>query len=70
MTTIDRCIAKAIFMLATNPDMPVVYLSADQAEKACGGGMQWSGFCEAYPMIKYFVSNGSSGLSEWNGRIS
>ena len=69
MTQIDRCIAKTMLLLAGNADAPAVYLSADQAEKGCGGGMQWSGFCEANPMIKYFVSTGHAdfrnGMAEY-----
>lgn len=69
MTDIDRCIAKIMFLLASNPETPAVYLSADQADKACGGGMQWSGFCEANPMIPYFVSTGHkdfrNGMAEY-----
>jgi Uncharacterised ArCR, COG2043 len=58
LTSLDRCIAKAMFLIAGNFEAPPVYLDADQAEKGCGGGMQWSGFCEANPMIRYFVSIG------------
>ncbi|HME53519.1 MAG TPA: DUF169 domain-containing protein [Candidatus Lokiarchaeia archaeon] len=69
LSEIDRCIAKVMFLLASNSEMPPVYLSADQADKACGGGMQWSGFCEANPMIPYFVSTGHkdfrNGMAEY-----
>jgi hypothetical protein len=69
LTSIDRCIAKVMFLLAGHPEAPAVYLSADQAEKGCGGGMQWSGFCEANPMIKFFVSTGTpefrNGMAEY-----
>nr|MDO8110147.1 DUF169 domain-containing protein [Candidatus Sigynarchaeota archaeon] len=69
LTTIDRCIAKALLKMALVTDTPPVYLNADQADKACGGGMQWSGFCEANPMIKYFVSTGHkdfrNGIAEY-----
>src|SRR5271157_4208265 len=69
LTSVDRCIEKVMFILAGHPEAPPVYLSADQAEKGCGGGMQWSGFCEANPMIKYFVSTGHqefrNGMAEY-----
>lgn len=69
LAEIDRCIAKVMFLLASNSETPPVYLSADQADKACGGGMQWSGFCEASPMIPYFVSTGHkdfrNGMAEY-----
>src|SRR4030042_2891412 len=58
ITSIDRCVAKAMFKMASTPTIPPAYLSADQAGKGWPGGMQWTGFCEANPMIKYFVSTG------------
>ncbi len=58
ITSIDRCIAKAMFKMASTPTIPPAYMSADQTGKGCPGGMQWTGFCEANPMIKYFVSSG------------
>jgi hypothetical protein len=69
LTEINRCIARVMFMLASDAEQPAVYLSADQAEKGCGGGMQFSGFCEANPMIPYFVSTGRAdfrnGMAEY-----
>ncbi len=69
ITSIDRCLAKAMFKVATTPTLPPVYLDAGQAEKGCPGGMQWTGFCEANPMIKYFVSTGHkefrNGMAEY-----
>ena len=55
-------------MLATNPRHARGYLSADQAEKACGrNAMEW--ILRAYPMIKYFVSTGDpdfrNGMAEY-----
>ena len=42
---------------------------ADQAEKRVGAECNGSGFCESYPMIKYFVSTGHpdfrNGMAEY-----
>ncbi len=69
ITSIDRCLAKAMFKVATSPTLPPVYLDASQAAKGCPGGMQWTGFCDANPMIKYFVSTGHkdfrNGMAEY-----
>ncbi len=69
LTSIDRCVAKAMFMAALKPSIPPMHLDASQAKNACPGGMQWTGYCEANPMIKYFVSTGHkdfrNGLAEY-----
>ena len=69
LTTYDRCIAKVMFWLAGHGKRPAIYLSEDQVEKGCAGGMTYCGFCEANPMIKYFIANGTpeyrNGMAEY-----
>jgi hypothetical protein len=57
-SSVDRCIAKAMFIIASGEDMPAVYVSG-QDEECCGGGKAWMGLAEPHPMLKYFVTIGT-----------
>lgn len=69
LTSIDRCIAKVMFLLARHSNVPTLFLNAEQVSTGCPGGMSHCGFCKANPMIKYFVSTGTpeyrDGLAEY-----
>jgi len=59
LVSINRCIAKALFSLASNKKMPPIYIGAENLAKCCPGGHGWLGFSKFAPFIKYFVSTGS-----------
>lgn len=58
VSSVDRCMAKTIFMLASNDKVPPVYISADDGD-CCAGGRTWLGFIEMNPNLKYFVTIGT-----------
>ena len=58
VSTVDRCIAKTIFTMASRDDVPPVYISAED-EDCCAGGKTWLGFIEMSPKLKYFVTTGT-----------
>ncbi len=57
-SSIDRCIARAMFTVASRGDAPAIYVSGTDGE-CCGGGRTWMGFTEMNPMLKYFVTVGT-----------
>jgi len=58
VSSVDRCIAKTIFMMASNDAVPPVYISAED-EDCCAGGRTWLGFIEMNSKLKYFVTTGT-----------
>jgi hypothetical protein len=58
VSSVDRCIAKTIFMIASQDNVPPVYISAED-EDCCAGGRTWLGFIEMNPGLKYFVTIGT-----------
>lgn len=58
VSDVDRCIAKAIFKLASDVSLPPVYISAAD-EDSCMGGRTWLGFAKMHPLLKYFVTIGT-----------
>jgi hypothetical protein len=58
VSSVDRCIAKTIFMMASNDKVPPVYISTDD-EDCCAGGRTWLGYIGMNPMLKYFVTIGN-----------
>jgi hypothetical protein len=58
-TSVSRCVARAIFTLATRQKTPPIYVTANMPERCCPGGLAHFGFAEFDPGIKYFVSTGS-----------
>ncbi len=59
LTTVSRCVARAIFTMAVNEEMPPIYVGSDTLEGCCPGGVSWLGFTSPSPWIKYFVSTGT-----------
>jgi hypothetical protein len=58
VSSIDRCIAKTIFMMASSEKIPSIYVTGDD-EDCCMGGKTWLGFSEMPPHLKYFVTVGT-----------
>lgn len=69
LTSIDRCIAKVLFLLATDSNTPPSFLNSEQITDGCPGGMAHCGFRVPSPMIKFFVSTGNpeyhNGMAEY-----
>jgi len=57
-TSLNRCIARAVYMSAVNDQTPAFYISSG-LEGCCGGGQHWMGFQAAHPKLKYFVTIGT-----------
>lgn len=58
VSSVDRCIAKTIFTMASQDIVPPVYITAAD-EDCCAGGRTWLGFIEMNPKLKYFVTIGT-----------
>lgn len=56
--TVDRCIAKAVYISALFEETPPVHVEAAH-EQCCGGGLVWLGLTEPHPKLKYFVTTGT-----------
>lgn len=56
--TIDRCIAKAVYVSAFFKETPPLYIEAGH-EQCCTGGMVWMGLAEPHPKLKYFLTVGT-----------
>lgn len=69
LTSLDRCIAEVLFLLATDSNTPSTFLNSDQIKDGCPGGMAHCGFREPSSMIKFFVSTGTpeyrNGMAEY-----
>lgn len=59
-SSIDRCLARAIYICALHPKTPVLYLNGDQGG-CCPGGMAWMGYADLPPAVKYFLTTGLPG---------
>jgi hypothetical protein len=58
MAEVDRCFAVSLYRMATENDVPAVYVSADTGEGCCPGGLYHVGYIPVPDEIKYFVSTG------------
>jgi hypothetical protein len=56
--TVDRCIAKAVYISALFKETPALYIEAGH-EQCCPGGLTWMGLAEPHPKLKYFVTVGT-----------
>lgn len=56
---LDRCIAKAIYLLSTHPELTAINIGLDETNKCCPGGQTWLGYKPFQPMLKYFLSTGT-----------
>lgn len=58
LSRVDRCLATALYQMATGKDVSTIYVSADEPEGCCLGGLTHMGFIQRPEYIKYFVSSG------------
>ncbi len=58
ITSIDRCLAKAIFMAALSKNSPPLYFGRNTLGGCCPGGIGWTGYGKLAPIISYFISYG------------
>ena len=56
--TVDRCVAKAVYISAFFKETPPLYIEAGH-EQCCAGGLVWTGLAEPHPKLKYFVTVGT-----------
>lgn len=56
--TVDRCVAKAVYISAFFKETPPLYIEAGH-EHCCAGGLVWTGLAEPHPKLKYFVTVGT-----------
>ncbi|HOW15370.1 DUF169 domain-containing protein [Methanosarcina sp.] len=56
--TVDRCVAKAVYISALFNETPALYVEAGH-EQCCPGGLTWMGLAEPHPKLKYFVTVGT-----------
>ena len=56
--TVDRCVAKAVYISALFKETPALYIEAGH-EQCCAGGLVWMGLAEPHPKLKYFVTVGT-----------
>ena len=59
---INRCIAKAIFSLATKPTYSALRVGVDNKKQCCPGGQAWFGYQEFRDNLNYFLSTGTPGF--------
>ncbi|HTX44561.1 MAG TPA: DUF169 domain-containing protein [Methanocella sp.] len=57
-SSIDRCIAKAMFTMASGDDASPIYISGEDQD-CCMGGRTWLGYIGMHPQLKYFVTTGT-----------
>ncbi len=50
-SSVDRCLARAVYTCALYPETPALYLDEAQ-EGCCPGGMAWMGYADLPPMVK------------------
>jgi hypothetical protein len=59
ITTVDKCLAKAIFQAANMDNSPTLYFGKDAIGGCCPGGSGWTGYAKMAPMIDHFISTGN-----------
>ncbi len=58
-TSVDRCLAKAIYMAALSEKAPPLYFGKGALAGCCAGGIGWTGYGRMAPLIDFFVSTGT-----------
>lgn len=53
------CLAKALFKMSSQPNVPPIYVSRDAAQETCPGVLMWFGFVEFPPMIEQMFTSDS-----------
>ncbi|MBP1928136.1 hypothetical protein J2741_000683 [Methanolinea mesophila] len=62
LPAVNRCIAMSMFRMATEHGVDAVYMSGDEPEGCCMGGLTHMGFIATPEDIKYFVSTGRADI--------
>lgn len=57
------CLAKALFKMARDRDVPAIYISQDAAKESCFGAMSWFGFTGFPPKVENMFSSDSPSSS-------
>ena len=60
LSAVNRCIAVSMFRIAAKKEVDAVYISGDEPEGCCMGGLSHMGFITPPDEIKYFVSTGKA----------
>lgn len=58
MCSLDRCVAKAIFLTSANDNLNPLYINNKSLKGCCPGSITYLGFGKPAKFIKYFVSIG------------
>jgi hypothetical protein len=58
MCSLDRCVAKAIFLSSANDNINPLYINNKSLKGCCPGSITYLGFGKPAKFIKYFVSTG------------
>jgi hypothetical protein len=58
LPAVNRCIAVSMFRMATGKEVDAVYISGNEPEGCCMGGLSHMGFITPPEEIRYFVSTG------------
>ena len=62
LSAVSRCLAVAMYRIATEREVKTIYLGADRQEGCCPGGLTQMGFILRPEHIKYFISTGKEGV--------
>jgi len=59
ITSIDRCLAKAIFEASLQERSTPLYFGKGAIAGCCAGGIGWTGYGRMAPLLDYFISYGT-----------
>lgn len=59
VTSVDRCIAAAIILMAHDRTIPPLYIGEEERQGCCPGGQAYLGLAPQLAQTRYFVSTGS-----------
>jgi hypothetical protein len=59
ITSVDRCLAKAIFMASLSEKTLPLYFGKGALAGCCAGGIGWTGYGRMAPVLDYFISYGT-----------
>lgn len=51
------CLAKALYKMASQEDVPAIYVSQDAAKESCFGAMAWLGFAGFPPKVEHMFAS-------------
>ena len=59
MPKVDRCVAKALLMAATDRAVPPMAIGEEVRAGCCPGGLTWLGLAPIAPKLHFFISTGT-----------